>query len=95
MNANMKSTDHQSKAGIPYNFYRRKAVGHIQNAPAVETEGLIRAMSGKPTKEIVPGIDEQQLAGDHSGTGYPTLLFPRWNGFSAIMKIRKIPTKLL
>ena len=34
---------------------RRETVRHIQTAPAVETKGLIRAIRGKPAKEIVPG----------------------------------------
>ncbi len=36
---------------------RREAVRHVPNAPAVETEGLIRSISGKPAKEIAPGAN--------------------------------------
>jgi DNA-binding SARP family transcriptional activator/TolB-like protein len=36
---------------------RRKSVRHIQNAPAVETDGLIRSVRGQPAKEIVPGVN--------------------------------------
>jgi DNA-binding SARP family transcriptional activator/TolB-like protein len=36
---------------------RRESVRHIQNAPAVETDGLIRSVRGQPAKEIVPGVN--------------------------------------
>lgn len=36
---------------------RREGVRHVQNAPAVETKGLIRSMNGKFIKDIMPGAN--------------------------------------